>query len=287
MSGMAKSNIVIQYRDDGDDLLIDVMFDGETTWLTQDEIALLFDTSRSNVNQHIKTIYADGELEKSTTCQKFLQVVDNGRRFYIQRYNLDMIISVGYKVKSKTATRFRQWATNIIRERVTGNYSELAQEEALRLLTRVQVDDSTTKLVGVATTEHRVRDKESFLDAGDRGMYHTDRHTVELDRGIPHDRLYDYVTSAELGMHVYRLTQTAEALSVDARKGYVHGQAEAENIHNDISERTRMMSHAVHGQYPEDMPKVQNIELLKAKNRALLRRRKQVDSNPGQEELPL
>lgn len=128
-----------------------------------------------------------------------------------------MVISVGYKVKSKTATRFRKWATNIINEHITGNYSMLAQEEALRLLTRVQVDDSTVKMVTVATTEHRVKDKESFLDAGDKGMYHTDRRTLEDNRKIPHGKLYDYVGSAELGMHVYRLTQTAEALSVDAK----------------------------------------------------------------------
>jgi len=282
---MKNPSIMVEYRDDKDDLMLNVMFDGETIWLTQDEIALLFDTSRSNVNQHIKTIYKDEELEKSTTCKKFLQVGDNGKRYYIQRYNLDMIISVGYKVRSKTATRFRKWATNVISERITGNYVNLAQEEALRLLTRVQVDDSTTSLVGVATTKHKVRNEESFLDAGDRGMYHSSRDEVERNRHIPDGKLYDYIGSAELGMHVYRLTQTAEAFNVDAKAGYIHDQEEAEAIHNNISEYTRAMSHKVHQQYPEDLPKAQNIEIIKAKNRALLKRHKPAGESPSQEKL--
>lgn len=281
------ASIVIKYHDDRDHLMLDVMFDGETIWLTQEEIALLFDTTRSNVGQHIKTIYKDQELEKSTTCKKFLQHVENGRQYYVQRYNLDMIISVGYKVKSRTATRFRQWATNVIRERMTGDYSMLAQEEALRLLTRVQVDDNTERLIGVATGEHKVRDRDSFLGAGDKGMYHATRDEVEQNRKIPSGKLYDYIGSAELGMHVYRLTQTAEALSVDARRGYVHDQGEAEAIHEDISERTRAMSHQVHGQFPEDMPKAPNLEMIKAKNRALLRRPKHDKDDPSQEKLPL
>lgn len=175
-------------------------------------------TSRSNVAMHIKTIYQDEELDKSTTLKKFLKVGDNSKRYYVNHYNLDMIIAVGYRVKSKTATRFRKWATNIIREHITsGNYTVLAQEEALRLLTRVQVDDGSAKLINVATTKHRVRDEESFLGVGDLGMYNAPRDEVENNRRIPDGRLYDYIGSAELGMHVFRLTQTAEALNHSAK----------------------------------------------------------------------
>lgn len=250
--------LTVQYRGDNDELLLDVKFDGDTTWLSENEIALLFDTSRSNVGMHIKKIYEDEELEKSTTLKKFLKVGENHKRYFVNHYNLDMIISVGYKVNSKTAVRYRRWATNIIREHITsGNYAALAQEEALRLLTRVQVDDGTTKLINVATTKHKVRNEQSFLGAGDLGMYSATRVEVESNRKIPSGRLYDYVGSAELGMHVFRLTQTAEALNHSAKQGYVHNQEEAEEVHYDISRRTRSMAHKVHSQYPEDLPKAQ------------------------------
>lgn len=72
--------VTVQYQDEADDLMLDVKFDGDTTWLSEDEIALLFDTSRSNVGQHIKSIYDDEELEKSTTLKKILKVGDNHPR---------------------------------------------------------------------------------------------------------------------------------------------------------------------------------------------------------------
>ena len=82
-----QSIIVVQYKDTSDNLMLDVKFDGDTTWLSEGEIALLFDTSRSNVGMHIKTIYADEELEKSTTLKKFLKVGDNSKRYYVNHYN--------------------------------------------------------------------------------------------------------------------------------------------------------------------------------------------------------
>ena len=98
---------------------VDVKFDGETVWLTQQQMADLFQSSRSNVVEHIHNIYAEGELEESSTCRKFRQVRTEGSRQITRElpyYNLDMIISLGYRVKSVTATRFRQWATARLKE---------------------------------------------------------------------------------------------------------------------------------------------------------------------------
>ncbi len=98
---------------------VDVKFDGETVWLTQQQMADLFQSSRSNVVEHIHNIYEEGELEESSTCRKFRQVRTEGSRQITRElpyYNLDMIISLGYRVKSATATRFRQWATARLKE---------------------------------------------------------------------------------------------------------------------------------------------------------------------------
>ena len=93
---------------------LDVRLEDKTVWLTQQQMADLFGSSRTNVVEHIKHIYEDEELNEEATCRKFRQVRQEGNREVtreIPYYNLDMIISVGYRIRSIIATRFRQWAT--------------------------------------------------------------------------------------------------------------------------------------------------------------------------------
>lgn len=112
------SEIIIYQTDDGE-TKIDVRFEDETVWLTQQQMSDLFQTSRTNVVEHIGHIYEEGELEESSTCRKFRQVRKEGNR-NVERemmfYNLDMIISLGYRVKSSIATNFRRWATERLKE---------------------------------------------------------------------------------------------------------------------------------------------------------------------------
>ncbi|MBC5689442.1 virulence RhuM family protein [Mediterraneibacter sp. NSJ-55] len=98
---------------------IEVKIQDETVWLTQQQMADLFQTSRTNVVEHIKHIYEEGELDEDLTCRKFRQVRKEGNREVsreIPFYNLDMIISLGYRVKSKIATNFRRWASERLKE---------------------------------------------------------------------------------------------------------------------------------------------------------------------------
>jgi hypothetical protein len=107
------------YQDDNGITRVNVRFEGEDIWLFQQQLALLFDTTRENVVQHIHNIIAEGELDENRTCKKFLQVQTESNRSVkrqIEHYNLDMIIAVGYRVKSQVATRFRQWATSVLKE---------------------------------------------------------------------------------------------------------------------------------------------------------------------------
>lgn len=110
--------IVLYQRDDGTPA-IEVRLEDETVWLTQQQIADLFQTSRTNVVEHIKHIYEEGELDEAATCRDFRQVRQEGTRRVertMPHYNLDLIISLGYRVKSRVATRFRIWATDRLRE---------------------------------------------------------------------------------------------------------------------------------------------------------------------------
>lgn len=113
-----QGEIVIYQTDDGD-TKIDVRFVDETVWLTQQQMAELFQSSRTNIVEHIQHIYEEGELDESSTCRKFRQVRTEGSRQVVRElpyYNLDMIISLGYRVKSIVATNFRRWATERIKE---------------------------------------------------------------------------------------------------------------------------------------------------------------------------
>ena len=113
-----QGDIVIYQTEDGG-TKIDVRFEGETVWLTQQQMAELFGSSRTNIVEHIRHIYEEGELDEPSTCRKFRQVRNEGGRQVsreIPHYNLDMIISLGYRVKSRIATHFRRWATERLKE---------------------------------------------------------------------------------------------------------------------------------------------------------------------------
>ena len=107
------------YQDENGIARVNVRFEGEDVWLTVEQIMELFDASQQDVSYHIKQIYADGEQDAERTHKKFLLVRQEGNRSVrrnMSHYNLDMIIAVGYRVKSQVATRFRQWATQHLRE---------------------------------------------------------------------------------------------------------------------------------------------------------------------------
>ena len=114
----SQGEIVIYQAEDGL-TKVECRFVDETVWLTQQQMAELFHTSRSNIVEHIGHIYEEGELDEVSTCRKFRQVRMEGNRQVTRElpfYNLDMIISLGYRVKSLIATQFRRWATELLKE---------------------------------------------------------------------------------------------------------------------------------------------------------------------------
>ena len=114
-----KNNQFIIFKTEDDKISIDVRFESETVWLTQQQLAELFQSSRTNIVEHIKHIFEEGELNEKATCRNFRQVQKEGNREVSRElpfYNLDMIISLGYRINSKVATKFRQWATTRLKE---------------------------------------------------------------------------------------------------------------------------------------------------------------------------
>lgn len=121
----AQENEIILYQPD-DTLTLDVRVEDETVWLTQAQIVELFDSSKSNISEHLKHIFESGELKREATVRKFRTVRMEGTRSVVRTlefFNLDVIISVGYRVNTVRGIHFRQWANNILKEYLLKGYS--------------------------------------------------------------------------------------------------------------------------------------------------------------------
>ena len=127
------------------DVKLEVNIKDETVWLSQQQMAELFDSSRTNIIEHINNIYSDGELDKISTCQDFRQVRKEGKRDVVRSipfYNLDMIISVGYRVNSKRGVIFRKWANKVLKDYLLKGYA--VNQKRLEYL------EKTIKLIDIA-----------------------------------------------------------------------------------------------------------------------------------------
>lgn len=119
---MQDNGSIIVYVDDNGKPQVDVRFQDETVWLTQAQLAELYQSSKANVSEHIKNIFDEGELDKNSVVRKFRTTASDGKNYEVNYYNLDMIISLGYRIKSNIATKFRIWATDRLREYITKGF---------------------------------------------------------------------------------------------------------------------------------------------------------------------
>ena len=155
---MAENNqgeIVIYQTDDGD-TKIDVRFVDETVWLTQAQLCELYQTSKSNISEHIKNIFEEGELDEISVVRKFRTTASDGKKYNVAYYNLDMIISLGYRVKSITATKFRRWATERLKEYMIKGFT---------------IDDERLKNLGGGNYWKELLDRIRDIRSSEKVMY--------------------------------------------------------------------------------------------------------------------
>jgi hypothetical protein len=117
-----KGEIVI-YRGTKGTPALEVRLEEDTLWLTQKQIAVLFSTERSVITKHLRNVFRDGELERESVCAKFAHTAEDGKVYQTDFYNLDAILSVGYRVNSVRGTQFRIWATGVLRDHLVKGYS--------------------------------------------------------------------------------------------------------------------------------------------------------------------
>lgn len=131
------SSIILYQSPDGS-TSFEVRLDQETVWLTQDQMAELFGRERSVITKHLRNVFKEGELEEDSVRAKYAHTAADGKEYQTQFYNLDAILSVGYRVNSKQGTRFRQWATRVLKEHIVKGYT--VNEQRLREQTEKLTD---------------------------------------------------------------------------------------------------------------------------------------------------
>jgi len=132
-----------------ENIRIDVRVDNETVWLTQEQMAQLFGTTTQNITIHIGNVFKEGELVKNSVCKESLQTARDGKAYTVLMYNLDVIISVGYRVKSLQGTRFRQWATRVLRNNLLHKSSLERRVVALEEQTKSLIVDTENRFSAI------------------------------------------------------------------------------------------------------------------------------------------
>ncbi len=144
IKSMEKNNKIVIYTSPDNQTEVTVKMEHDTVWLTQAQMAELFDKGRTTITEHIGHIFAEWELIENEVCRDFRQTASDWRSYSTKHYNLDVIISVGYRVKSKRWTQFRIWATNRLREYLTQGYS-INQKRLDELQKTIQIISEKTK----------------------------------------------------------------------------------------------------------------------------------------------
>ena len=205
--------VVIYTAADGN-TKIDVNFIDETVWLSQQQMAELFKTSRTNIVEHIGNIYDEGELDKNSTCRDFRQVRKEGNRNVsrdIPFYNLDMIISLGYRIKSKIATNFRKWATERLKEYIIKGFT---------------MDDERLKNLGGGAYWKELLERIRDIRSSEKVMY---RQVLDL-----YATSIDYDPKSRESIAFFKMVQNKLHYAV-------HGQTAAEVIYNRADSEKEFM----------------------------------------------
>lgn len=224
---------IVIYRTEDGNTKIDVRFVDETVWLSQQQMAELFQSSRTNIVEHIQHIYEEGELDEASTCRNFRQVRTEGTRQVtreIPYYNLDMIISLGYRVKSMIATQFRRWATERLKEYMVKGFA---------------MDDERLKNLGGGNYWKELLDRIRDIRSSEKVMY---RQVLDL-----YATSVDYDPKSSESVAFFKMVQNKLHFAA-------HGHTAAEVIYERADADKPFMGLTA---FSGDFPKAKDIRIAK------------------------
>ncbi len=186
-----KGEIIIYETKDGS-TSIDVRMEDETVWLTQSQMVELFQTTRNNVTMHISNVFKEGELERNSVCKESLHTASDGKRYKTNFYNLDVIISVGYRVKSQRGTQFRIWANSVLKKYLTQGFAinekatkkQLDQMNSMLQILFKSLENKEFKKDEAQVLLRIIQDYNYGLDTLDR----YDNQILEVEKTTPKDK---------------------------------------------------------------------------------------------------
>ena len=196
-----KADMIIYTTEDGL-TKVETTFDGDTVWLSIDQMAELFERDKSTISRHIKNIFTEGELQRNSVVANFATTATDGKTYQVEYYNLDVIISVGYRVKSKRGTQFRIWATGILKEYMRKGFA---------------LDDDRLKNLGGGGYFKELLERIRDIRASEKVFY---RQVLEI-----YATSIDYDPKAEISIAFFKKVQNKIHYAI-------HGQTAAEVIYN-------------------------------------------------------
>ena len=208
---MNTENSMVIFKTDDNQIAVDVRFYDESVWLTLDQMATLFERDKSTISRHIKNVFSEGELERNSVVANFATTAADGKDYQVDYYNLDVIISVGYRVKSQRGVQFRQWATKRLNEYIRKGFT---------------MDDERLKSLGGGGYFKELLERIRDIRASEKVFY---RQILDI-----YATSIDYDPRAEISVDFFKKVQNKIHYAV-------HGQTAAEVIYNRADSEKEFM----------------------------------------------
>ena len=220
----------IIFKTEDNTIEVDVLFEDETVWLTLDQMSTLFDRDKSTVSRHIKNVFEEGELDRNAVVANFATTASDGKTYQVAYYNLDVIISVGYRVKSLCGTQFRQWATKRLNEYIRKGFT---------------MDDERLKKLGGSGYFKELLERIRDIRASEKVFY---RQVLDI-----YATSIDYDPKAEISIEFFKKVQNKIHYAV-------HGQTAAEVIYSRANAEKEFMGLTT---FKGDKPRLQDVVVAK------------------------
>lgn len=246
------------FRSDGGDIELRVRLENDTVWLTQSQMALLFGRDRTVITRHINNCYKEGELDRRITCAKFAHMGSEADQTYeTTLYNLDVIISVGYRVKSLNGTRFRQWANRILKQYLIKGYAVSRQLQAeryeeLKGLVRVmartmesRVGEGSDEAEGIITTARDYVQALDTLDSYDNQRLSISDTTHEKPFHATYERAMEVITLLRGKFGAGSLFAREKDDSLRSSIGQIYQTFDGRELYPSVEEKAAMLLYLV------------------------------------------
>jgi len=226
---------VVLYEAPDGEIRLDVKLERDTVWLTQAQMAELFGRERSVITKHLRSVFREGELEATAVCAKFAHTAEDGKTYQVEHYNLDLIISVGYRVKSKRGVQFRIWATRTLKDHLLRGYT--LNEKRLREKGLGEIEQAVGLLTRTLTQHALVTDEGRAVLEVVQQYTRAWRLLLEYDEGrLSEKPAHPRKPSADLSLADARavIARLRESLAARGEAGDLFGQERSDQLHGIV-----------------------------------------------------